>query len=56
MNDMQLLHIPEHWQTNRDELWQRHLSGLNEAYFSHGAEQLERLRLWSRGRKHDYID
>ena len=50
MEEMELVHTPDGWQATRDGLWQRHLSGLNEAYYAHGADRLERVRQWSRGR------
>ncbi len=50
LEDMELVRTPEGWRTIRDELWRRHLSSLNEAYFAHGVARLERLHKWSRGR------
>ncbi len=50
MEKMELVRTPEGWRANRDELWQRHLSSLNEAYYAHGLARLERLNEWSRGR------
>jgi hypothetical protein len=47
---MDLVRTPEGWRTVRDDLWQRHLSCLNEAYYAHGAAQLRRLQEWARGR------
>ena len=37
------------WRRHRDELWRRHLSSLNKAYYAQGAARLQRLRQWSRG-------
>ena len=50
MEDMELLRTPDAWRTARDELWQRHLSSLDEEYYRRGAARLERLKRWSRGR------
>ncbi|HUW19738.1 MAG TPA: hypothetical protein VMW16_10600 [Sedimentisphaerales bacterium] len=53
MEDMGLVRTAEGWRATRDELWQRHLSSLNEAYYAHGIAQLESLHKWSRGRIRD---
>jgi lysophospholipase L1-like esterase len=45
-----LIETPADWQTQRDALWQRHLSSLNEAYYAHGAARLRRVQEWARGR------
>jgi len=37
------------WRRHRDELWRRHLSSLNKAYYAQGTARLQRLRQWSRG-------
>ena len=34
----------------REDMRRRHLSSLNEAYFAHGVERLQRVLQWSRGR------
>jgi lysophospholipase L1-like esterase len=49
IEDMDLVCTPEGWRAMRDELWRRHLSSLNEAYFAHGIARLDRLHRWSRG-------
>lgn len=50
MEQMQLTHRSEGWSAARTDLWQRHLSSLNPAYYAHGLARLERLTQWSRGR------
>jgi lysophospholipase L1-like esterase len=50
MENLELVRTPDGWQGARDQLWQRHLSSLSEAYFAHGSAQLESLHQWSRGR------
>ena len=37
------------WRQHRDQLWRRHLSSLNKAYYAQGTARLRRLREWSRG-------
>jgi lysophospholipase L1-like esterase len=49
MEDMELLSTAQGWRARRDELWQRHLSSLNKAYYVHGIARLKRLHRWSRG-------
>jgi len=49
MEDMGLVRTPDGWRATRDELWLRHLSSLNGAYYARGAARLERLHEWSRG-------
>jgi len=49
MEQMQLVRASAGWRARRDELWQRHLASLNQAYYARGAARLERLRQWSRG-------
>lgn len=50
MEKMQLIGTPKNWRTTRDELWQSRLSSLDEEYYRRGANRLERLKRWSRGR------
>ncbi len=50
MHEMHLLKASPGWQARRDESWSKHLAGLDEAYFEHGAQRLKRLAQWSRGR------
>ncbi len=50
MEEMGLTQRPEGWSDARDDLWQRHVSSLNPAYYAHGRARLERLTQWSRGR------
>jgi len=50
MEVMELLRTPDAWLSARDELWQRHLSSLDDEYYRRGAARIERLRRWSRGR------
>ncbi|MBN2129798.1 MAG: SGNH/GDSL hydrolase family protein, partial [Sedimentisphaerales bacterium] len=50
MEQMQLVRAASGWPARRDELWQRQLSSLDEAYYARGAARLQRLRQWSRGR------
>jgi hypothetical protein len=49
MEDMELVRTPRGWRARREELWQRHLSSLNEAYFARGVARLKWLAEWSRG-------
>jgi lysophospholipase L1-like esterase len=49
MEDMELVRTPRGWRARRDDLRQRHLSSLNEAYFARGVARLKWLREWSRG-------
>ena len=49
MEDMELVLTGQDWRTTRDELRQRHLSSLNDAYYAHGHIRLKRLGNWSRG-------
>ncbi|UCE46787.1 MAG: SGNH/GDSL hydrolase family protein [Phycisphaerales bacterium] len=49
MEDMELVRTPQDWWATREELWQRHLSSLNEAYFARGLARLKWLHEWSRG-------
>jgi len=49
MENMELVHTPQGWRSIRDELWQRHVSSLNAAYYARGAARLKRLHRWSRG-------
>ncbi|MBL7153224.1 MAG: SGNH/GDSL hydrolase family protein [Phycisphaerae bacterium] len=49
MEKMGLVRTGEGWRAARDELWQRHLSSLDELYYAHGADRLKRLKNWSRG-------
>jgi hypothetical protein len=49
MELMDLAPSLEGWRRHRDELWRRHLSSLNKAYYAQGAARLQRLRQWSRG-------
>ncbi len=49
MEDMDIVRTPQGWRARRDELWQRHLSSLNAAYYARGAARLKRLQRWSRG-------
>ena len=53
MENMKLVRTPIGWREARDELWRRHLSSLNKAYYAHGIEGLERLNKWSRRRAPD---
>ena len=48
MEEMELVRTHQDWRAIRDELWQRHLSSLNEAYYAQGHTRLQRLRNWSR--------
>lgn len=50
MAEMDLVHTPDRWGETRDELRQRHLASLNEAYYARGLARLRRLQEWSRGR------
>ncbi len=50
MENMKLVRTPKGWRETRDDLWRHHLSSLNQAYFAHGIERLERLNKWSRRR------
>jgi len=50
MEEMKLVSTPEGWLATRDELWQHHISSMNEAYYAHGITRLQRLHQWSRGR------
>lgn len=52
MAEMDLVHVPEHWQAAREQLWHEHLRSLNEAYYAQGAARLKRLQDWSRSRIH----
>ncbi|MHC4629937.1 MAG: GDSL-type esterase/lipase family protein [Planctomycetota bacterium] len=49
MEDMELVRTDQGWRARRDELWQRHLSSLNEAYYARGIARLKWLHEWSRG-------
>jgi hypothetical protein len=49
MEDMDMVRTPGGWRARRDELWQRHLSSLNAAYYARGTARLKRLQRWSRG-------
>jgi len=49
MEDMELVRTGQDWRATRDELRQRHLSSLNDAYYAHGHIRLKRLGNWSRG-------
>ncbi|MHC4594922.1 MAG: SGNH/GDSL hydrolase family protein, partial [Planctomycetota bacterium] len=49
MEDMELVRTDQGWRARRDELWQRHLSSLNEAYYARGVARLKWLHEWSRG-------
>ena len=53
MEDMKLVCTPQGWRATRDELWRRHLSSLNEAYYARGVARLKWLQEWSRGLIHD---
>lgn len=50
LEQMELVRTPSAWQTTRDDLWREHLASLNPAYYAHGAERLQRVQRWSRGR------
>lgn len=50
MEEMGLTQRPEGWSDARNDLWRRHLSSLNPAYYAHGLARLKRLTQWSRGR------
>ena len=50
MEEMGLLHTADGWRAARDELWQRHLSSLDDAYYRDGTARLKMLQVWSRGR------
>jgi hypothetical protein len=50
MERMGILDTDGDWQATRDELRRMHLATLDETYFAHGLERLQRLRAWSRGR------
>ena len=47
MEEMELIRTPDGWRTARDELWQRHLSSLDDLYYRRGAARLERLHKWT---------
>jgi len=47
---MNLFQQSEHWQTTRDQLRQKQLDSLDQAYFLRGALRSKRLEGWSRGR------
>lgn len=49
MDQMRLVHAAPDRQARRDELWQRQLASLDEAYYARGAARLQRVREWSRG-------
>ncbi|MBA7651938.1 hypothetical protein ES703_59767 [subsurface metagenome] len=49
MEDMELVRTPRGWRARRDDLRQRHLSSLNEAYYARGVARLKWLHEWSRG-------
>ncbi len=50
MEEMKLVRTPDAWQATRDDLRREHLASLNPAYYAHGAERLQRVQEWSRGR------
>lgn len=52
MAAMNLVRLPDHWESARHSLWQSHLASLNDAYYAQGLARLKRLRDWSRGRIH----
>jgi hypothetical protein len=52
MADVNVVRLPEHWESTRRLLWQSHLTSLNDAYYAQGVARLKRLRDWSRGRIH----
>jgi len=47
---MRLVETSPSWQQRKDQLWAKHLAGLDEAYFERGVQRLKRLTEWSRGR------
>jgi len=47
---MRLVETSPGWQQRKDQLWAKHLAGLDEAYFERGIQRLKRLTEWSRGR------
>ncbi len=49
MEDMGLVLTDRGWRARRDDLRQRHLSSLNEAYYARGIARLKWLHEWSRG-------
>jgi len=38
---------PIDWDVCKRALWDQHLAGINDAYWLHGAQRLERLRYWT---------
>jgi len=47
---MRLVETSPGWQQRKNQLWAKHLAGLDEAYFERGIQRLKRLTEWSRGR------
>ncbi|UCD53496.1 MAG: hypothetical protein JSW27_12745 [Phycisphaerales bacterium] len=52
MAELNLVRLPEHWESARRQSWQSHLASLNDAYYAQGLARLKRVRDWSRGRIH----
>ena len=50
MEEMNLVQTPAHWRSIRDEFWEEHLSKFDESYYEDGAQTLENMREWGRGR------
>ncbi len=55
MESMGLAHRGENWPAVRDQLWENHLSSLDDRYYRQGAARLKRLQIWSRGRMPDEL-
>jgi len=55
MESMELVHRDENWPATRDQLWENHLSSLDDRYYRQGAARLKRLQIWSRGRMPDEL-
>ena len=50
MESSGMVQTPAGWQARRNQLFEQHLTSLDDAYYARGEARLKRLVEWSRGR------